>query len=95
MDLNSQANVWGGAGRLSFPPANYGMNSGMHGGPTNGGDMKQPPHHMPGRNFGPDYPPPIGTPYGDMQRMMSYPGPGAMNRMSGPPPNQPGLLGRF
>lgn len=83
----------GGGGRLSFPPGNYGMGSALHSGPVNGGDMKQQHHHLPGQNFGPDYPPPIGTPYGDMQRLMGYPGPGVMNRMSGPPPTQPGLLG--
>ena len=82
----------GGGGRLSFPPGNYGLNSAMHG--VNGGEMKQQhQQHMPGQNFGPDYPPPIGTPYGDMQRLMGYPGPGVGNRMSGPPPTQPGLLG--
>lgn len=89
----------GGGGRLSFPPANFGMNSNLHAGPSNGGDIKQPQHHqhMTGQNFGPDFlPPPMGTSYADMhQRLIGYPGPGVMNRMSGPPPNQTGgLLGK-
>merc|ERR1712071_622028 len=66
----------GGGGRVSFPPAGFSM-----GNPA-----------MAVQNFGPDYPPPIGTPFNsDIHRMMGY-GPGVANRMSGPPPTQPGLL---
>ena len=77
-----QSAMFGGAGgRVSFPPAGFGMG--------NPGLAVQ--------NFGPDYPPPIGTPYSsDIHRLMGYPGPvsvGVANRMSGPPPTQPGLLG--
>jgi len=76
-----QSAMFGGAGgRVSFPPAGFGMG--------NPGLAVQ--------NFGPDYPPPIGTPFNsDIHRMMGYPGPvsvGVANRMSGPPPTQPGLL---
>lgn len=76
-----QSAIFGGAGgRVSFPPAGFGMG--------NPGLAVQ--------NFGPDYPPPIGTPFNsDIHRMMGYPGPvsvGVANRMSGPPPTQPSLL---
>lgn len=77
------APMFGGGNRISFPPAGYGLGS------ANGGDMKH--QHMPNQNFGTDYPPPIGTPFGasanDLHRMMGYPGPGVANRMSGPPPS--------
>jgi len=92
------APMFGGGGRLSYPPAGFGI----HGGPVNNGPEMKQHNHMPGQNFGPDYPPPIGTPFGaggDMHRLMGYPAPGMAgmgNRMSGPPPSQPqGLLGWF
>jgi hypothetical protein len=87
--------MFGGGNRISFPPAGYGLGS------ANGGDMKQH-QHMPNQNFGTDYPPPIGTPFGssanELHRMMGYPGPGVANRMSGPPPSTQtsgGLLGNY
>ncbi len=89
-----------GASSLSIiQPRIFGINSGTYGEPTDGGDGKQSPHHVPRLKFGPDYPVPIGTSYYDNPLVVNYLGPGlgpgAMNRMSDSPPNQLGLLGKY
>jgi len=87
VDLNS---------RLSFTPANFGFNAGMHVRPTDGADVNQLPHHMPVQNFGSDYPVPIGTSYPDMELMVNlHPGRGVMTRKLDPSPNQPGFPGKL